>query len=82
MFDLVKRAFNLMFAYKSECVNGKKPWRSKQLWANAIAMVAAVLSRYAGVELSAEDSLIVLAMVNVVLRMVTKEPVGFYEEKS
>lgn len=81
MFDLIKKAFNLLFAYKSECVAGKKPWRSKQIWANAIAIVAAVLSRYAGIELSAEDSLIVLAMVNVILRMITKEPVGFYEDK-
>ena len=80
MFSLIKQAFNVMFAYKQECTTGKPAWRSKTVWANAIAMIAAVLSRYAGVELSAEDSLIILAMVNVVLRLITKEPTGFIEK--
>ncbi len=81
MFGLIKRAFSVLFAYKSECEKGKQAWRSRTIWANVIAICAAILGKYAGIELSAEDSLIVLAMVNVVLRLITKNPTGFYEDE-
>ena len=51
------------------------------MWANFLGIVAGILSKYAGIELSAGDILILLAVVNMGLRMITKEPVGFYEEK-
>ena len=81
MISLIKQAFSLLFAYKSECANGKNPFRSKTMWANFLGIVAGILSKYAGIELSAGDILILLAVVNMGLRMITKEPVGFYEEK-
>lgn len=81
MLELIKRSFSLIFAWKSECLNGKNPFRSKTLWANFFGICAWAAGKWFGVQINAGDILILLAVVNFALRMITKEPVGFYEDK-
>lgn len=63
----------------------KKAWRSKTLWINAIAGLGAILA-LAGVDGASEFAtkhgeaiLLVMSVVNLVLRTVTKEKVGLSE---
>uniref|UniRef100_A0A6M3LXD4 Holin n=1 Tax=viral metagenome TaxID=1070528 RepID=A0A6M3LXD4_9ZZZZ len=56
----------------------KKFYTSKTLWVNLIALVAIILQLATGKEafnLEAQASL--LAVINLVLRLVTKKPVGW-----
>ena len=59
---------------------GKKFWASKTLWINFIAVVAAILAATGVYDLDAtaqaEIVAAVMAVVNIVLRFVTKEPVS------
>lgn len=53
---------------------GEKPfYLSKTLWANVIAFVLGFAAKQAGVELDAEVAVAVLATVNAMLRLVTKD---------
>lgn len=80
MLKLIGQVFNLLFAYKSERVKGKKPWQSKLIWGNVFALVGVILSKYAGYQLTAEETAAGLLVVNTILRLITKGSVGFYEQ--
>lgn len=81
MWELIKKALNLLFVYKTECNEGKKPWQSKTVWTNIFAIIAVLLAKYADIHLNAEDIGIFLSVVNIVLRLITKSPMGFIEEE-
>jgi len=59
-----------------------KPWyASKTLWVNAIAGIAAMAGAFGldlGLTPETQTSLVagILAVVNIILRLVTKQPVG------
>lgn len=50
-------------------------WKSKTMWANVIAAVSMFLGTQFGVPLTAEQTAAILALINVVLRAVTNEPI-------
>lgn len=54
-----------------------KPWyQSKTLWANAIAILAIILQSVSGKEvINADAQMIILAAINLALRLVTNQPV-------
>lgn len=53
-------------------------WASKTLWVNGLAIVALVFQAATGREwLDAELQLAILALVNLVLRKITSEPIGW-----
>ncbi len=55
----------------------KKKWyHSKTLWANTIALGGTVLNQMYGIELTPEEVAGVFAVLNFVLRIVTKQPIG------
>lgn len=57
-------------------MDGKDWWTSKTIWANAIALVGAiVISTGFDAGSWAEISTVALAAVNVVLRLITKDPI-------
>jgi len=58
---------------------GKKFWLSKTFWVNVLAILALVAQSQFGFEISAETQVSILAAVNVVLRLVTKEPITWGE---
>jgi len=80
--DLFKRAFEILFAYDQEQASGKSPLRSKTIWTMVIATAAVLSSKYVGIELSAEEQTMIVAGIGIVMRLVTKSPVGFYENDS
>lgn len=48
---------------------------SKVLWTNVVAVIAAVIAPKVGVTLDAETQVMILAGINAILRIVTKQPV-------
>ena len=56
---------------------GKKILTSKTIWVNIIALALASIQIKTGLVIPGELQGILLALVNVILRMVTKEPVAW-----
>ncbi len=55
----------------------KKIWLSKTFWVNALTIGAMVAREQAGIEISAEAQVSLLAAINIVLRLVTRQPVAW-----
>jgi uncharacterized membrane protein len=56
-------------------------WRSKTLWVNVVAGIALLVqSRQYGFVIDAEVQVAILTVINLVLRVITKEPVGLRDE--
>lgn len=54
----------------------KKWYQSKILWLNVISLVAVVLQIWSNKEvLSAEAQLSILSLINIILRVITKESI-------
>lgn len=54
----------------------KKWWMSKTLWVNILAIIAFAIQTFTGVNwLSGEMQATILGIINVFLRMVTKEKI-------
>lgn len=53
-------------------------WKSKTLWVNVIGVAALLIQNYSGgFILDAEVQATLLGLINLILRMVTKEPLGW-----
>lgn len=52
----------------------KKWYHSKTLWVNTIAIVAIIAQAHYGFVINPEEQVGLLAIVNLILRAVTKEP--------
>ena len=65
---------------KEDKVEKKHWYESKTLWVNLIALAGIILNSQYGIELDAETQAVfatsILAIVNIVLRIVTKKPIG------
>jgi len=55
----------------------KKWYKSKTLWANIIYLIALLVQEKYGFIISVEEQLAVLAIINLILRAVTKEELKF-----
>lgn len=55
----------------------KKPWTSKTLWINAIALGAIAVQSQTGYLVTPEVQAAALTVINAVLRVVTKEPLDW-----
>ena len=55
----------------------KKWWTSKTIWANALALVASIVMERFGVDVDEQYLVWALAIVNLVLRKVTKEEIAW-----
>ena len=56
-----------------ELVPAKKWYASKTLWVNAISVIGLIVMQFTGVEINAEATGGIIALVNIVLRVITKE---------
>jgi hypothetical protein len=56
---------------------GKALVESKTFWLNVIAIGALVAQYLAGYNMSAEMQVSILAVLNIVLRLVTKDPIDW-----
>ena len=57
----------------------KKPWKSKTLWANALVGVLALSGLREKLGIGPDQVLMVLSVVNMGLRLATKDKVGLVE---
>jgi len=57
----------------------KKPWFSKTLIVNAVVALVAVTGLSDKVSLSAEQMMMALSGINIILRLVTKDKIGLIE---
>ena len=55
----------------------KNWYESKTLWANIIALVAIIIQTQTGFVISPAEQAGILTVINMILRAVTSEPVGF-----
>lgn len=51
-------------------------WKSKTFWANALALVGLLLQEVFGLDMDTEMQAAILAVINLVLRAVTKEGIS------
>jgi hypothetical protein len=58
----------------------KKWYSSKTLWVNAIAIAALIAQAQLGFVMSGEEQVAILAVINLILRVVTKEPLSLKRE--
>ncbi len=55
-------------------MDGDKKWYlSKTLWVNILATAAAAAEKYFGIGVGAEEQMAILAIINLILRLVTKD---------
>ena len=55
----------------------KKFYQSKTFWVNVIAIAAILAQTQTGFVIGAESQAAILAVINLVLRAVTKEPIAW-----
>lgn len=70
--EILKVVFSFLGAYGK---HGKKWYKSKTLWVNIVTLIAVVIQTYTGFVLSPEAQLAVLTVINILLRLITKEPI-------
>lgn len=81
MIKLISNFFNIVFKWKDEENKGKNPLYSKTIWVLLVSWLALILSKYAGIELSASDQTTILTFIGIIMRFITKQPIGFVEDK-
>lgn len=57
-------------------IETKKWYSSRTLWANLIALGGVVLSGNFGIQLTAEETTASLVVLNMLLRIITKQPLS------
>ncbi|MBS3886797.1 MAG: hypothetical protein KGZ41_05165 [Dethiobacter sp.] len=58
-------------------MEGKKWYLSRTIWVNLIALAALLLKTEAGIALTSEETAGILVVINLILRMITKEPLKY-----
>lgn len=82
MIKIIWEGLRLLLSVKDKQGKvGKKWFRSKTIWTNGIVVLGLGINRYCGIELDAETTTGILAVVNLVLRLITKETTGLIEFK-
>lgn len=83
MLKVIRYIAGIIYEVSSyEKGKGKNIIRSKTLWVNVLAILSILSSKYIGIELTTEDQTIILAAVNIFLRLITKEETGLIERPS
>lgn len=81
MLDLLTKIWKALTSMRDAKGRLGKSWiRSKTLWVNILVVVGAVFTNYLNVSLTANETASILAVVNLVLRLITTEPVGFIDD--
>jgi hypothetical protein len=57
-------------------VETKVWWSSKTIWLNLMALIATILQLKYGLILDATTQGVILSGLNIILRAITKEPIG------
>lgn len=76
----LRAIIGMAFAWRSEELKGKSPLRSKTVWALLISYVATLIAKYSGVEITPDQQSACIVVVGIAMRLISKGPVGFYED--
>lgn len=80
MIKLLTKSFKIFTSMRDAKGRLGKNWlRSKTIWANILIVVGIVFANYLGTELTSQETASLMAVVNLVLRLITTEPVGFID---
>lgn len=80
MWAIIQKAISILYEICSyEKGHGKNVLFSKTLWVTGISLLALLLSKYAGLEISQEEQLAILAVVATIMRFISKEEVGLIQ---
>jgi hypothetical protein len=55
-------------------------WRSKTLWVNLVAGAALLVQSQYGFVIDAEAQAAILTVINLLLRLITRDPIGLRDE--
>ena len=81
MWELLSKLWKTLTSMKDAKGNLGKSWfRSKTLWINIVAVIAVLFGQYVGIDMTGEENVAFLGVVNFILRLITSEPVGFIED--
>ena len=58
-------------------MEGKKWYLSRTIWVNLIALAALLLQTEGGIALTSEETAGILVVINLILRMITKQPLKY-----
>lgn len=58
-------------------MNSKSIWTSKTIWINALAIIVMIVQGYTGFIVTPELQVMILGVINLILRAVTKQPVDW-----
>lgn len=58
---------------------GKRWFLSKTLWVNAVAIAAMLLQHQYGLVIDVEEQMAILAVINIIVRLVTSQPLVLRE---
>jgi hypothetical protein len=79
MSKILKAVFEILFAWKTEQTQGKSPLKSKTVWVLIVSAIGLCLGNYAGMELSANEQTAIITSIGIVMRLISKQPVGFWK---
>jgi hypothetical protein len=85
MFDAgskLQEAPLAVMAWKREETTGKSPLRSRTIWSLIVTWLGLLLGKYFGVSLGAEEQTAIVVVTGILMRLVTKQPVGFWEDET
>ncbi|MHC1566939.1 MAG: hypothetical protein ACXQTD_04280 [Candidatus Syntropharchaeia archaeon] len=60
---------------QDEFEHGKKWYKSKTVWVNALAILVLIIQTQIGFVISPEEQTAILAVINLILRWITGEPI-------
>ena len=53
------------------------PWTSKTYWSNIVAALALFIGSSFGYQVSPQEVVVFMALINLILRTITKEPIDW-----
>ncbi|VVB62776.1 Uncharacterised protein [uncultured archaeon] len=53
------------------------PWKSKTFWTNIVLALALFVSTQFGYQITPQETVLILAGINLILRAITKEPIDW-----
>jgi L-asparagine transporter-like permease len=78
----IEKMWTLIISAKTaEGELGKAWYRSKTLWLNFLTIVGALVATKYGFSFGEAELVFALGLVNIILRLITKEPTGFIDTK-
>ncbi len=80
MIKLMTKSFKVFTSMRDAKGRLGKNWlRSKTVWANILVVMGIITMKYLGTELTSQETASIMAVINLVLRLITTEPVGFID---